>query len=158
MDISRLVNPHSIAVVGATDRPGSYAHNTLLNLIRNGYAGSVIGVHPNRKEVLSFYCVPSIGDLSEPVDVVVIATPADSVPAYLTAARQLGCGGAVVFAASGRPRPRLAPAGAAGPAELGSPQPPPQLGVGSHQKPGPGSTAGSRGQWRSWQARSASAA
>ena len=99
MDISRLVNPHSIAVVGATDRPGSYAHNTLLNLIRNGYAGSVIGVHPNRKEVLSFYCVPSIGDLSEPVDVVVIATPADSVPAYLTAARQLGCGGAVVFAA-----------------------------------------------------------
>ena len=99
MDISRLVNPHSIAVVGATDRPGSYAHNTLLNLIRNGYAGTVIGVHPNRKEVLSFSCVPSIGDLSEPVDVVVIATPADSVPGYLTAARQLGCGGAVVFAA-----------------------------------------------------------
>ena len=99
MDISRLVNPRSIAVVGATDRPGSYAHNTLLNLIRNGYAGTVIGVHPNRKEVLSFYCVPSIGDLDEPVDVVVIATPADSVPAYLTAARQLGCGGAVVFAA-----------------------------------------------------------
>ena len=99
MDISRLVNPRSIAVVGATDRPGSYAHNTLLNLIRNGYAGTVIGVHPNRKEVLSFSCVPSIGDLSEPVDVVVIATPADSVPGYLTAARQLGCGGAVVFAA-----------------------------------------------------------
>ena len=99
MDMSRLVNPRSIAVVGATDRPGSYAHNTLLNLIRNGYAGTVIGVHPNRKEVLSFYCVPSIGDLDEPVDVVVIATPADSVPAYLTAARQLGCGGAVVFAA-----------------------------------------------------------
>ena len=99
MDISRLVNPRSIAVVGATDRPGSYAHNTLLNLIRNGYAGTVIGVHPNRKEVLSFDCVPSIGDLDEPVDVVVIATPADSVPGYLTAARQLGCGGAVVFAA-----------------------------------------------------------
>lgn len=99
MDISRLVNPRSIAVVGATERPGSYAHTTLLNLIRNGYTGTVIGVHPTRQEVLSFRCVPSIGDLSEPVDVVVIATPADSVPRYLSEARQLGCGGAVVYAA-----------------------------------------------------------
>ncbi|GDX31155.1 acyl-CoA synthetase [Actinomycetes bacterium] len=99
MDISRLINPRSIAVVGATDRPGSYAHTTLLNLIRNGYAGTVIGVHPTRQEVLSFRCVPSLADLNEPVDAVVIATPAESVPGYLSQSRDLGCGGAVVFAA-----------------------------------------------------------
>ena len=99
MDISRLINPRSIAVVGATERPGSYAHTTLLNLIRNGYAGTVVGVHPTRQEVLSFRCVPSLADLSQPVDAVVIATPADSVPGYLLQSRDLGCGGAVVFAA-----------------------------------------------------------
>ena len=99
MDISRLISPRSIAVVGATERPGSYAHTTLLNLIRNGYAGTVVGVHPTRQEVLSFRCVPSLADLSEPVDAVVIATPADSVPGYLLQSRDLGCGGAVVFAA-----------------------------------------------------------
>ncbi|PHX61432.1 MAG: hypothetical protein CK552_00780 [Actinobacteria bacterium] len=99
MDISRLIRPRSIAVIGATERPGSYAHTTLLNLIRNGYAGTVIGVHPTRKEVLSFRCVPSLQDLSESVDAVVIATPAESVPGYLLQSRELGCGGAVVFAA-----------------------------------------------------------
>ena len=99
MDISRLINPRSIAVVGATERPGSYAHTTLLNLIRNGYAGTVVGVHPTRQEVLSVRCVPSLADLSQPVDAVVIATPADSVPGYLLQSRDLGCGGAVVFAA-----------------------------------------------------------
>ncbi len=99
MDISRLINPCSIAVVGATDRPGSYAHTTLLNLIRNGYAGTVVGVHPTRQEVLGFRCIPSLADLSAPAAAVVIATPAESVPGYLLQARELGCGGAVVFAA-----------------------------------------------------------
>lgn len=99
MDLSRLINPTSIAVVGATDRPGSYAHATLLNLIRNGFIGTVVGVHPTRREVMSFACVPHLKDLKEPVDVVVIATPAESVPGYLLTAKELGCGGAVVFAA-----------------------------------------------------------
>ena len=99
MDLSRLINPRSIAVVGATDRPGSYAHTTLLNLVRNGFAGTVVGVHPTRREVLSFTCVPSLLDLDGPVDAVVIATPAESVPGYLAQSRELDCGGAVVFAA-----------------------------------------------------------
>ena len=34
--------------VGATDREGTYAHTTLLNLARAGFAGRVIGVHPTR--------------------------------------------------------------------------------------------------------------
>ena len=38
MDLSRLLHPRTIAVVGATDREGSYAGETLLNLQRLGYA------------------------------------------------------------------------------------------------------------------------
>jgi acetyl-CoA synthetase len=44
MDPSRLLAPRSIAVVGATDRPGSYADLVLRNLDANEFPGEVWGV------------------------------------------------------------------------------------------------------------------
>jgi acetyl-CoA synthetase len=106
-DLSRLLAPRSVIVVGATDRPGSYAAQTLLNLRRANYPGPVVGVHPHRAEVFGLRCA---ADLDAAVallpaaaragaDAVVIATPADSVERYLDDAGRLGCGGAVVYAA-----------------------------------------------------------
>ena len=103
MNLTRLLAPSSVIVVGATDRVGSYAAQTLLNLRRAGYAGPVVGVHPRRTEVLGFRCRPTLEDavdqLDGPADAVVIATPATTVAGYLATAGRLGCGGAVVYAA-----------------------------------------------------------
>lgn len=98
VDLSRLLAPRSIAVVGATDREGTYAHTTLLNLARAGFPGRVIGVHPTRSSAAGVDCVPTLVDAGS-VDAVVIATPADTVPAYVADAAALGCGGAIVYAA-----------------------------------------------------------
>lgn len=98
MDLTRLISPTSVAVVGATDRPGSYGHSVLANLIASRFTGPVIGVHPTRAEARGFRCVATLGEIGRSVDVVVIATPASTVPAYISEARRLGCGGAVVFA------------------------------------------------------------
>jgi acetate---CoA ligase (ADP-forming) len=99
MDLGHLISPRSIAVVGATDRPGSYGAQALLNLDAIGFAGPVWGVNPGRTEVLGRPCVPSVSDLPEPVDAVVVAIPAAGVPAALEQAGERGCGGAVVFSA-----------------------------------------------------------
>ncbi|MGA1597381.1 MAG: CoA-binding protein, partial [Candidatus Nanopelagicales bacterium] len=96
--LSRLLTPASVAVVGATDREGTYAHTTLLNLARAQFTGRVIGVHPTRPSAAGVDCVPSLAEAG-PVDAVVIATPADTVPAYVRSAAELGCGGAIVYAA-----------------------------------------------------------
>ena len=98
VDLSRLLAPRSVAVVGATDREGTYAHTTLLNLARAGFSGRVIGVHPTRSSAAGVDCVPTLVDAGS-VDAVVIATPADTVPAYVADAAALGCGGAIVYAA-----------------------------------------------------------
>ena len=98
-DLSRLLAPRSVAVVGATDRVGSYAGQTLRNLTLAGFPGPVHGVHPRRREVLGYACVPSLADLPGPVDAVVLATPADTVAGYLEEIGRMGCGGAVVYAA-----------------------------------------------------------
>lgn len=99
MNLNRLIAPRSIAVVGATDRPESYGAQALLNLDAIGFPGSVWGVNPGRTEVLGRPCVPSVADLPEPVDAVVVAIPAARVPETIEAAGARGCGGAVVFSA-----------------------------------------------------------
>jgi acetate---CoA ligase (ADP-forming) len=99
MDLRPLLEPRSIAVVGATDRPDAYAGNVLRNLARAGFAGPVWGVNPKRREVLGRPCVASLAELPEPVDAVVVAIPAAGVPEVVTAAAERGCGGAVVLSA-----------------------------------------------------------
>ena len=98
-DPTPLLEPRSIAVVGANDRPGSYADIVLRNLERAGFEGEVWGVNPRREEVHGRPCVPSVADLPHPVDAVVVAIPAASVPGVVAEAAAAGCGGAVVLSA-----------------------------------------------------------
>jgi acetyl-CoA synthetase len=99
MDLTPLLEPRSIAVVGATDREGAYGDQTLRNLAALGFEGPVWGVHPKRRRVHGRACVPTLADLPEPVDAVVVAIPAAGVPETLEQAGARGCGGAVVYAA-----------------------------------------------------------
>ncbi len=98
-DLGRLLAPASVAVVGATDRSGSYAAEALLNLEKIGFSGPVWGVNPRRTEVLGRPCVPTLADLPSPVDAVIVAIPAAGVPDVVAQAGERGCGGAVVFSA-----------------------------------------------------------
>ncbi len=99
LDPSPLLEPRSIAVVGANDRPGAYGDIVLRNLARAGFEGDVWGVNPRRTEVHDRPCVPSLSDLPEPVDAVVVAIPAPGVPDVIAEAVARGCGGAVVISA-----------------------------------------------------------
>jgi acetate---CoA ligase (ADP-forming) len=98
-DPSPLLEPRSVAVVGANDRPGSYADVVLRNLARAGFEGEVWGVNPNREAVHGRPCVASVADLPRPVDAVVVAIPAAGVPGVVADAVARGCGGAVVMSA-----------------------------------------------------------
>jgi acetate---CoA ligase (ADP-forming) len=99
MDLTRLMRPRSVAVVGATPREETYAHETLRNLATLGYDGEVWGVHPTHREVLGRPVFPSLSDLPAPADAVVVAVPAAGVPDVIEEAGASGCGGAVVISA-----------------------------------------------------------
>src|SRR5262245_38429366 len=98
-DPAPLLEPRSVAVVGATDRPGSYGDTVLMNLERAGFPGPVWGVHPTRTSVHGRECVPSPAELPEAVDAVVFAIPAAKVPSSLAEAAERGCRGAIVISA-----------------------------------------------------------
>jgi len=99
MDLTPLLAPRSVAVVGASPRPGTYGNQTLENLVAAGFEGPVWGVHPTARAVHGIACYPLLADLPEAPDCVVIATPAATVPGLLSEAIDAGARSAVVFAA-----------------------------------------------------------
>jgi acetate---CoA ligase (ADP-forming) len=98
-DLSRLLRPRSVAVVGASERSTSYGGEALRNLARLRYEGRVYAVNPKYSTVRGVPCFPSLDALPEAVDAVVVAIPAAAAPAVVEQAGARGCGGAVVFAA-----------------------------------------------------------
>src|SRR4051812_50191342 len=93
MDLTRLMSPRSIAVVGATPREATYAHETLRNLALLGYDGDVWGVHPTHRSVLGREVFPSVSALPAPADAVVVAVPAAGVPHVVEEGGAAGRGG-----------------------------------------------------------------
>jgi acyl-CoA synthetase (NDP forming)/RimJ/RimL family protein N-acetyltransferase len=79
--LRHLLDPSSVAIVGASRKPGRVGHAIVRNVVAAGFAGRVYAVNPHAKSVLGVACVPSVADLPEPPDLAVVAVPAASVNA-----------------------------------------------------------------------------
>src|SRR5581483_6841188 len=75
--------PKSVAVVGATEKPGSVGRNILWNLISSPFGGTVYPVNAKRSSVLGIKAYPSVKSIPGPVDLAVIITPANTVAALV---------------------------------------------------------------------------
>lgn len=96
-DLQPLLDPKSIALIGAS--PSSRVGRAILeNLLHLGYAGSVYPVNPKYEEVLGYVCYPSISDIPNPVDAVLIATSTGRVLQILEECAEKGVRAAVVTA------------------------------------------------------------
>jgi len=81
--LRRLLQPASVAVVGASRKPGTVGRAILHNIMKGGFGGSVYAVNPRATHTRTMEgarCVTSIGDLPEAVDLAVIAVPPAAVP------------------------------------------------------------------------------
>ena len=80
--------PRSVAVIGATETPGSVGRTLLHNLIATPFGGTVYPVNPKRDSVLGIKAYRSLADVPAPVDLAVIVTPAATVPAIVGRVRR----------------------------------------------------------------------
>ncbi len=78
-DLYSLLAPRSVAVVGASAKPGSVGGEILRNLQRCGFRGEVLPVNPKHRDVDGLRCYPSVSDLPDGVDLAVIAIRHDLV-------------------------------------------------------------------------------
>lgn len=95
--LKALLNPKSIAVVGASRTPGKIGYVVLRNIIAYGYKGKIYPVNPHADEVLGLKAYPSVSSIPDEVDVVVVAVPAQEVPKVIEDAGKKGAKVAVVI-------------------------------------------------------------
>jgi len=97
-DLSRLLAPRSVAILGASERPRSVGCDTLRNLAEHSdFDGAIFPVNPGRDSVLGLRAYPDMAALPGPVDVAVLCLPAGAVIAALRDCAAAGTGFAVVF-------------------------------------------------------------
>ena len=97
--LDRLLRPGSVAIVGASDKPGALGASVLANLVRQGFAGAIHLVNPKRSEIGGRPCVASVDDLPEGVDAAILAIPRAGVLDAIRGLARRKVGAAVIFAA-----------------------------------------------------------
>ena len=91
-----ILAPGSVAVVGASNEPGSLGGELFANLIAGGFQGAAVPVNRSEGVVRSVRAVASLSDLSEPPELVVIAVPAEEVLDVAAEAARIGAKGLLV--------------------------------------------------------------
>lgn len=98
--LDRLFSPRSIAVIGASKTVGKVGYLTLSNLVQSGFQGPIVPVNSAGGELLGLTVYKQLADYPDAIDLVVIAVPAEMVPAAASEAVAKKAG-AVVVVASG---------------------------------------------------------
>jgi acyl-CoA synthetase (NDP forming) len=99
LPLERLLRPRSVAIVGASDKPGALGASVLANLERAGFSGDIHLVNPKRTEIGGRPCVATVDDLPDGVDTAVLAIPRAGVLDVIRGLARRNVGAAVVFSA-----------------------------------------------------------
>lgn len=91
--------PRNIAVIGATENPGSVGRTTLWNLMSTPFGGAVFPVNPKRDNVLGIKAYKSVRDIPAEVDLAVVVTQSKFIPDLIQECGDVGCKAAVVISA-----------------------------------------------------------
>lgn len=91
-----LLEPRSVAVIGANRRPLTIGHEIVANLLRGGFRGSVFPVNPRAGQVAGARAYPSVRELPEPPDLALIAVRAEAVPDVVRECAEAGVKAVVV--------------------------------------------------------------
>ncbi|KGN33225.1 multidrug ABC transporter permease [Knoellia sinensis KCTC 19936] len=96
ISVSRILRPRSVAVIGAGRSAQSMGHHFLKNLLDAGFTGEVHPVNRKARTILGRPAYDSIGDVPGPVDLAVVAVPADKVLKVVDECAAAGVGALLV--------------------------------------------------------------
>ena len=97
--LAKAFEPASVAVVGASDRESSVGGQILRNIRQGGFAGDIFAVNPKHETIQGLKSYPSMSAIDHPVDLAVVAIPAERIPGVMRECGELGVGAAIVLSA-----------------------------------------------------------
>ncbi len=99
LDLTRLLAPSAIALIGASTNAHSISGQPLYHMLARGYAGQLYPVNPNRAEVQGVKAYRTVREIPDACDVAVITIPATHVPDALEQCGEAGIAFAVILSA-----------------------------------------------------------
>lgn len=97
--LKRLFNPASVAVIGASEVPGKAAERRTRSLIKGGYQGKIFLINPKRDTLFGMKAYPSILDVGQQVDLVMIVVSPGLIPQAVDDSVKMGARGIVIITA-----------------------------------------------------------
>ncbi len=97
--LDSIFAPKSVAVIGATETPGSVGRTIVWNLISSTFGGTIYPVNPKRASILGIKAYTNLSLVPEVVDLIVVVTPAPTVPGIIKEAVDLGVKSAIIISA-----------------------------------------------------------
>ncbi len=97
-----LFLPRSVAVIGATDRPGTVGRSVILNLLESKFPLKIYAINPRHQEVLGLKTHKRVADIPGGVDLAIVVTPAQTVPQIIGECVDAGVKAGVVISAGFR--------------------------------------------------------
>jgi acyl-CoA synthetase (NDP forming) len=96
-DLTPLFRPRSLALIGASDDPTRIRGKILAQIVKGNYPGRIFPIHPTARRIQGIPAFAAIGEAPGPIDLALIAIPAESVPATLAQCAAAGVRSALVF-------------------------------------------------------------
>jgi acyl-CoA synthetase (NDP forming) len=95
--LAKLLNPQSVAVIGASDDPLRIGGRPISYMLSQGFQGKIYPVNPNRETVQGVKSYPSVVALPETPDVAIVIVPASAALENVKALAERGCAAAILF-------------------------------------------------------------
>lgn len=81
-NIRSIIEPNSIAVIGASNKTGSVGNAVIKNILNGGFRGKIYPVNPSGNEIMGIKCYGSVKEVSESIDLAVVIVPNKVVASY----------------------------------------------------------------------------
>ncbi len=98
MSLEKILNAKSVAIVGASQNETKRGFQAIRTLLSEKYGGRIYPVNPKEKSIQGLSCYEKVSEIPGPVDLVLITTPARTIPAILEDCGAKGVQGAVIIA------------------------------------------------------------
>ncbi|MCC7424777.1 MAG: bifunctional acetate--CoA ligase family protein/GNAT family N-acetyltransferase [Planctomycetaceae bacterium] len=101
-NLSRIFRPKSVAIIGASAKPGSVGATVLRNVIDGGFPGDIFPVNPKYESLCGLPCYFSIEAVPTTPDLAIVATPASTVPEVVRSCGHKQTQGLIILSAGFR--------------------------------------------------------
>jgi len=95
-DLDSFFSPKSVAVVGASSKPGKIGNELVKNLSHYEFKAKVYPINPKADEILGLKCYPSISKVPDPIDLAIYVAPSTILPDLVEEAGKKGVKNAIV--------------------------------------------------------------